>query len=83
MDVSRPPPPPSPAVKDYFVGATVSHTEHGAGKVECFLPDGRIKIEFDNGSVHRYRPESAHKISLVDNLVDHVRRRHPPTTTTA
>ena len=48
----------------------MEHKKHGPGKVECFLPNGSIKIEFDNGAVHRYRTDNAVKIQLVDELVN-------------
>ena len=52
------------------MGSRVEHKKHGPGKVECFLPNGSIKIEFDNGAVHRYRTDNADKIQLVDELVN-------------
>ena len=33
------------AFADFWVGAAVSHVDHGQGRVECFLPDGRIKTQ--------------------------------------
>jgi len=47
----------------FGVGSRVSHPKRGAGTVKEFLADGRVRVLFDSGEEHRYRPDSMHKIS--------------------
>ena len=41
------------------------HKAHGEGTVTRQDPDGKTVIEFDNGEVHRYAPESLRKLHRV------------------
>ena len=44
------------------VGARVRHATRGPGVVVELMADGRTRIAFDSGEVHRYWPRSMHKI---------------------
>ena len=47
----------------FAVGSRVSHPKRGMGTVKEFMADGRVRVLFDAGDEHRYKPESMHKIS--------------------
>ena len=49
----------------FAVGARVKHGERGLGTVAELMPDGRTRIIFDEGSAHRYKRSSLHKLELV------------------
>ena len=49
----------------YHLGTRVYHELRGPGTVTQILEDGRTRIHFDNGEVHRYRPSSVHKLHLL------------------
>ena len=48
------------------VGTTVTHPKRGRGVIEEILPDLRRAVRFEDGDVHRYKPESLYK--LLGNL---------------
>ena len=48
------------------VGTHVTHPKRGHGVIEEILPDLRRAVRFDDGDMHRYKPESLYK--LLDNL---------------
>ena len=48
------------------VGTHVTHPKRGHGVIEEIMPDLRRAVRFDDGDMHRYKPESLYK--LLDNL---------------
>merc|ERR1719305_2269859 len=43
------------------MGMRFTHDIHGPGVVTETLPDGKRRIQFDNGASHAYKPGSTHK----------------------
>ena len=53
----------------FAVGVRVRHSTRGDGKVVQHMPDGRTRIAFDDdGSEHRYKPASLHKLTSHSEL---------------
>ena len=52
----------------FEVGQRIHHGVHGGGVVAELLDDGVRLVQFDSGGVHRYRPESQHKLSAPEDL---------------
>jgi ankyrin repeat protein len=56
-------------LKDLWVGAEVEHGKHGHGHVASLamasLKEGKVAVEFDDGSVHYYSAGSLSKLTLV------------------
>ena len=50
----------------FAVGTRVRHVTRGAGTVSDHMADGRTRVAFDNGQVHRYQPQSTHKLEALD-----------------
>lgn len=48
------------------VGTLVRHAKRGLGRVVSKMPDGRTAVLFDDGDVHRYRPDSLAKLQVVE-----------------
>jgi hypothetical protein len=59
----------------FLVGDRVRHGKRGLGTVSEIMPDGRTRVEFDEGESHRYRESSIHKLELVEAMPG--RRRRP------
>ena len=52
----------------FTLGMKFRHDIHGAGVVIEILPDGKRKMEFQNGETHAYKPSSMHKLHpIVDD----------------
>tara|TARA_B100000795_G_C22753508_1_gene420456 strand:+ start:129 stop:590 length:462 start_codon:yes stop_codon:yes gene_type:complete len=52
----------------FRMGMKFRHDIHGAGVVVEILPDGKRKMEFENGETHAYKPQSMHKLHpIVDD----------------
>jgi hypothetical protein len=52
----------------FKVGMKFRHDIHGPGMVVEILPDGRRRMEFENGERHAYKPSSMHKLHpIVDD----------------
>ena len=47
------------------VGTRISHPTRGIGSVTEHMEDGRVRVKFDDGDEHRYKPSSWHKLSAV------------------
>ena len=47
------------------VGDRIKHAKRGEGLVAEILPDGRVRIVFDEGEEHRYHPSSHSKLSKL------------------
>merc|ERR1711907_141047 len=50
------------------LGSRVTHLKRGQGTIETVMPDRRLVVLFDNGELHRYRPEDWSKLTPVEGL---------------
>ena len=48
------------ASHSFIPGARVVHLKHGLGNVYGWTMDGRLRVNFDEGSSHAYKPKSIH-----------------------
>ena len=55
--------PTTSAEVDYEVGTHVLHPTRGSGRVVEHMADGRFKVAFESGEVHRYKPASLPKLA--------------------
>ena len=56
-----------PAFMKFPVGTRVHHPSHGAGVVTETAGDGGVRIKFDNGESHKYKPSSMYKVSALQD----------------
>ena len=47
----------------FALGSRLTHSVRGAGIVTEHMPDGRIRVKFDDGEEHRYKEKSLHKLT--------------------